>query len=81
MVPLSAFFTMIVLSRNRSFNACFSLGDRLSFGLLKGMFASSNFTSSRCSVCPYLVFPYLEVNMCLAIEDTILYVGLKLLCC
>ena len=34
-----------------------------------------------CSVCPYLVFPYLEVNMCLAREDTILNVGLKLLCC
>ena len=46
-VPLSAFFTMIVSSRNRSFNARLSQGDGLSFGLFIGMFASSNFTSSR----------------------------------
>ena len=46
-VPLSAFFAMIVLSPNRLCNAHLSLSDRLSFGLFIGMFASSNFTFSR----------------------------------
>ena len=50
-------FTVVVLSPNRLCNARLSPGDRLSFGLLLGPFASSNFTSSRKVSKPLTVEP------------------------
>ena len=47
MVPLSAFFTIMFLSRDSSLGACRSPCDRLSFGLSNSIFARSNLTSSK----------------------------------
>ena len=46
-VPLSAFFSTMFLSRDSSLRAFRSPCDRLSFGLLDLILASSNLTSSR----------------------------------